>query len=298
MNFLALRSNAYLMLVLTTLLWGGNAVAARLAVGNISPMALTAGRWFVVIIFIGFFLRRQLAEALPVLRQRWRFALLMGTLGYTAFNALMYVAGHHTSAVNITLVQGAIPVVTLIGAYFAYGTPITWVQVIGVIVTMLGVAVTASGGHLERLATLAFNFGDVLMLIASVFYAGYTVMLNKRPAISGLAFFCGMAIAAALVSAPLLIAEISAGRSFWPTMNGLLILVYVAIGPSLLSQIMFMRGVEIMGPARAGLFTNLTPVFGALLAVIVLGEPFGWHHALSMVLVLGGIAIAEIGRRR
>ncbi|MCZ8184442.1 MAG: DMT family transporter [Beijerinckiaceae bacterium] len=291
-----LYSNAYLLLALTMLFWGGNAIAARLAVGEISPMVLTAGRWFVVVIFIALFLRKEVREVLPVLKERWLFALMMGTFGYTVFNAMMYVAGHYTSAVNITLLQGAIPIFTLIGAFFAYGTAVRGVQIIGIIVTMIGVAVTASGGSFERLAALAINFGDVLMVAACALYAGYTVALKKRPAISGLAFFSGMAFAAAIVSIPFLVAEIAIGKAQWPGLKGMMILTYVAIGPSFLAQVFFMRAVELIGPGRAGLFANLVPVIGAVLAVLILNEPFGWHHAVSMVLVLGGIAIAERGR--
>lgn len=291
-------SNAYLLLAITTLLWGGNAIAARLAVGHISPMVLTAGRWFVVLVIIALFLRAPLREAMPVLRRHWLFALVMGMLGYTFFNALMYVAGHYTSAVNITLLQGSIPVSTMIGAYLVFGSRITWLQIIGILLTLVGVAVTASGGDPARLMALAFNFGDLLMVIASVLYAVYTVLLNKRPPMRALAFYCGMAIAAALASMPFLIAEILMDKSGLPTLRGWLILAYVAVGPSLISQILFMRAVELVGPARAGLFTNLTPVFGALLAVLILGEHFGWHHAVSMALVIGGIAIAEKGRSR
>lgn len=293
----ALYGNAYLLLAITMLLWGGNAVAARLAVGEISPMALTAGRWFLVIAFIAIFLRDKVREAWPVLRARWLFALAMGTFGYTVFNAMMYVAGHYTSAVNITLLQGAIPVCTLIGAYFVHGTRVTGVQAIGIVLAVLGVVVTASGGHLDRLASLAVNFGDLLMLIACALYAGYTVALRNRPAISGLAFFSGMAFAAALVSVPFLAAEIAMGKAQWPGLKGMAILAFVAIGPSFLAQVFYMRGVELIGPGRAGLFANLVPVMGAVLAVAILGEPFGWHHAVSMALVLGGIAIAEKGRR-
>jgi drug/metabolite transporter (DMT)-like permease len=54
-----------------------------------------------------------------------------------------------------------------------------------------------------------------------------------------------------------------------------------------------MRGVELIGPARAGLFVNLVPVFGSLLAVVLLGEPFAPYHALGLALVLGGIWLAE-----
>ncbi|MCA1998581.1 MAG: DMT family transporter [Hyphomicrobiales bacterium] len=291
-----LFASPYPLLGITMLLWGGNAIAARLAVGEISPMVLTAGRWLIVALIIALFLRREVVEALPVLRARWRFALAMGTLGYTVFNAMMYVSGHYTSAVNLTLLQGAIPIFTLIGAFLAYRTPIRALQLVGIAVTMLGVVMTATHGHPERILDLALNLGDVLMVAACALYAGYTVALKQRPAISGLAFFAGMAFAALIVSLPLVIIEIALGKAVWPGWAGLTILVYVAIGPSFLAQVFFMRAVELIGPGRAGLFANLVPVIGAILAVLILAEPFGWHHAVSMALVLGGIAIAERGR--
>jgi hypothetical protein len=102
--------------------------------------------------------------------------------------------------------------------------------------------------------------------------------------------------AALLLTLPLLAFEVAAGAVVWPDGRGLAILLFVALFPSLLSQIFFMRGVELIGPGRAGLFVNLVPVFGALLAVVVLGEPFRPYHALALLLVLGGIWLAERGR--
>ena len=70
-------------------------------------------------------------------------------------------------------------------------------------------------------------------------------------------------------------------------------LLYAALGPSLIAQVFFMRGVELIGPGRAGIFMNLVPVFGALMAVLLLGEPFATYHAAGLALVLGGIWLAE-----
>jgi len=87
--------------------------------------------------------------------------------------------------------------------------------------------------------------------------------------------------------------EISSGTVIWPTLRGWLIILYVGLFPSFVSQILFMRGVELIGPGRAGLFVNLVPIFGALLAVLILGEPFAPYHAVGLALVLGGIWLAE-----
>lgn len=291
-----LWGQAYLLLILTTLMWGGNAIAGRLAVGQVSPMMLTGLRWVVVVSVMVPLFGRQIAAEWPKLKSRLGFTILMGAFGFTAFNALFYAAAHHTSAVNLTIFQGAIPVLVLLGTILIFGARVIPLQVLGMIVTILGVVVVSVKADLEILRTLALNIGDVWMLIACLFYAGYTLGLRHRPAVPGLVFFTAMAVVAFLSSLPLVGLEFAQGAAQWPTPTGWLILLYVALAPSLLSQIFYMRGVELIGPARAGLFVNLVPVFGALLAVVLLGEPFAFYHALGLVLVLGGIWLAE--RRR
>jgi drug/metabolite transporter (DMT)-like permease len=288
-----LFGQAYLLLSLTALFWGGNAIAGRLAVGEISPMVLTALRWVVVVIVMVPLTARSLSVEWPILRERWLTLVLMGIFGFTAFNGLFYVAAHHTSAVNLTIFQGAIPVLVLLGTVLFFRARILPLQILGMIVTIAGVVLVSVKGSLEILRTLALNIGDVWMLIACVFYAGYTLALRHRPAASGLVFFTSLAVIAFLSSLPPLAFEMANGTAQWPTLKGGIVLLYVALLPSLLWQIFFIRGVELIGPARAGLFVNLVPVFGALLAVVLLGEPFATYHALGLALVLGGIWLAE-----
>jgi drug/metabolite transporter (DMT)-like permease len=295
--FRAIYANAYLMLALTMLFWGAHAVVARFSVGEISPMVLTAGRWLGVALLLATFYRKETREGIAALRAHPRFMLLMGSLGYTVFNVMMYTSAQFTTAVNMSLLQGAIPVFVLLGAFLAYGTPVRGLQILGVAVTIFGVILTATHGHPERLLELSFNIGDILMIIACAFYAGYTVKLKERPAIPGVVFFAALALVAGVVSVPFLLAEIALGKAQMPTFEGWLVLAFVAVFPSFLSQIFFMRGVELIGPGRAGIFANLVPVIGAGLAVVFLGEPFAWHHAAALVLVLGGIGIAEWGKR-
>jgi drug/metabolite transporter (DMT)-like permease len=96
-----------------------------------------------------------------------------------------------------------------------------------------------------------------------------------------------------VTSLPLVAYEMAAGTVQWPTPKGWLIMLFIGLFPSFLAQLFFMRGVELIGPGRAGLFVNLVPVFGALMAVLILGEPFHLYHAAALVFVLGGIFIAE-----
>ena len=287
-----LMGRPYLVLTLTTLSWAGNAIASALAIGHISPMALTAMRWIFVVMLLGPFMLRPVLDAAPTLLPIWRRILVMGAL-CCAFNALMYAAAYHTTAVNMAMIQGSIPVFVLLGALAAFRTRIGLLQAIGTVLTLAGVGAIAARGDLEVLASFSFLAGDVFMLIACASNAVYILLLRDRPKVPGFVFFSVIACAALLVSMPLLAWEIADGKVIWPDLRGWLILLYMTLLPSLLSQVFFMRGVELIGPGRAGLFVNLVPVFGAILGVGVLGEPFRAYHAVALALVLGGIWLAE-----
>jgi drug/metabolite transporter (DMT)-like permease len=282
-----------LLLVLTTLIWAAHALVGRLAVGQIGPMTLTCLRWGAALIPILITARPSLRRDWPALRARWAYLAAMGACGYTAFNALFYVAAHHTGALNLSIIQGAIPALVLIGARAFLKIRFSAVQALGAFITMVGVVVIASQGDLAKLEALAFNSGDVMMVVAAVLYAGYTVGLRHRPNVSGVSMLAAMAFVAFVTAIPLMVWEIVSGGFIWPTAQGLLVLAFVALGPAFISQLMYMRGVELIGPGRAGVFVNLVPVFGAIMAVGILGEPLAPYHVLALLLVVGGIAIAQ-----
>jgi drug/metabolite transporter (DMT)-like permease len=132
------------------------------------------------------------------------------------------------------------------------------------------------------------------MLAGSLIYATYSVALRARPDIHWLSFLTSLVISAAIVSLGLAAYEISTESAIWPvTTTAWLVIAYTIVFPSLISQAFFVRGVELIGSNRAALFLNLVPIFGSLLAVIILGEAFQLFHALAMVLVIGGIALAQ-----
>ena len=283
----------YLVLSSASLFWAGNVIASRLAVGEVSPMALTTFRWVGVLAIMPFLARRTLANDWPLMKARLPYVFAMGTLGFTAFNALYYIAAHFTSAVNIGILQGGIPAFVFFFAYIARGTRVRRAQLAGMAVTLGGVAVVATRGDLSAITGLSFNFGDLLMVGSCIAYATYTVWLPSRPKVGGIAFFTGLSVAAVLSSLPLLAIEIAMGEFVPPTLAGLALIVYCAVFPSVLSQIFYMRGVELIGPGRAGVFVNLVPVFASVLAVGALGEPFHLYHAAALALVFGGILWAE-----
>ncbi|WP_238276043.1 DMT family transporter, partial [Methylobacterium goesingense] len=285
-------ATAYPLLVFTMLLWGGNVVASKWAAGEVSPQVLTCLRWAFACLALALPARAGFVAEWDRLKRHWRYVLLMGTCGYTLYASLFYAAGLFTSGINIALFQGSIPVLVILINYVVLRVAVTGAQVLGVAVTLAGAVVAATHGNWRVLATFAFNRGDVLMLAACLLYAGYTVALSRRPKVSGLSFFTAVALSALVTSLPPLYAEWALGHTIWPTPKGWAIVLFVALGPSLVAQLAFMRGVELIGPNRAGLFVNLVPIFGAGLAILLVGEPFRWHEGLALALVIGGIAIA------
>jgi len=292
------NSRAYFYLCVTALFWGGNSVAGKMAVGHVSPMMLTTLRWVFALVVILALMTPQIRRDWDKIRKHWLQLLAYGAIGFTTFNALLYSALKYTSAINAVILQAGIPMLIFLFNFVLFRTRASIAQVIGFTVTLIGVLVTAAHGDISSLLTLEFNFGDALMIIACVVYAGYTVALRYKPTMHWQSFIAAPAFGALLSALPLLFWEIGTGTAIAPDPTGWIIVLYAAIFPSLMSQVLYVRGVEMIGANRAGLFINAIPVFGTLLSVLLIGETFHLFHLVALLLVLGGIAIAERGRPR
>lgn len=291
-------ANPWLLLTLTCLFWAGNIVAARTAIDNISPMMLVTGRWLITCAILALTARQAFAADWPLLKANWLRIALTAMAGFTTYHSLYYVSAHYTQGVNLSILQGVTPVYVFFGAWLLWRTPVGPWQAAGCLLTMVGIAFVGTHGDLSAIGSLRFNLGDIGILIASVFYAGYSLALRNRPKASSFGFFFALAIAAVITSLPLLAWEIARGAAFLPTGRGWLILLYVAICPTLLAQVFFIRSVELVGPGRATLFYNMTPALGATMATMFLDEPLATYHIVALVLVIGGVTIAErMGRK-
>lgn len=291
-----MNPKAYFYLCITSLFWGGNSVAGKMAVGHVSPMMLTTLRWLIALAVILVLMTPQIRRDWEKIRQHCLQLLAYGAVGFTLFNAFLYSAVKYTSAINAVILQAGIPMLIFLFNFALFRTQASIAQVVGFTVTLIGVLTTAAHGDFASLLRLQFNFGDALMILACIVYAVYTVALRWRPAIHWQSFIAVPAFGALISSVPLLAWEFESGNAIVPDATGWAIVLYAAIFPSLMSQVLYVRGVEMIGSNRAGLFINAIPVFGTLLSVLLVGETFQLFHLVAMLLVLGGIAIAERGR--
>lgn len=287
----------YVLLLLTALIWGANAVAGKLAVGHISPMALTFLRWLGALILLFPFARPHLARDAPILKRSAVYFVTLGLLGFTCFNALFYVAMSHTSAINAMIIQASMPLVVFVGMFLAFHIRVSGLQIVGFGLTLVGVLLVASHGHPETLLSLDLNRGDALILASTTIFGIYTILLSRKPRVHWLSSIFLLSLGGAFGAIPLLAWEVSAGGMIAPDARGLAVLAFSIVFPSILSQAFYIRGVEMIGANRANIFVNTVPVFGAILAVLILAEPFHAYHLAALALVLGGIALAERGKR-
>ena len=277
-------TNAHFLLTLTSLFWAFNTIAGRAAVDEVSPLLVVSVRWFCVSILLTFLCRKELFETWKVLKYRFKWLVIMGLFGFTSFNSFYYIAAHDTIAINLGLVQGTMPAFIIIISRIWLKEKINIPQLIGVIITFVAVLLVVSSGNLYALMKLQLNKGDIVMIFACTLYAVYAVGLRKKPKIGALVLLTFFSYVAFIGSLPGLFYETFTSNLVLPGIKGIIILSIIIIFPSFLAQIFFMKGVEKIGPARSGLYTNLVPVFASILAVLLLGELFKLYHLISLIL--------------
>ncbi|WP_052731773.1 DMT family transporter [Devosia geojensis] len=292
-----------LILTLTTAFWGGNVVAGKLAIGHIDPYALTILRWIGALLLVLPFALGQLRRDAAVFVKSLPLLLVYGAVGYTTFNVLLYVSVYFTSGVNASIEQVAVNIFVMLGNFIIFRVRVRALQLLGVALTIAGVAITATHGELTRLLELDVNFGDALVILACVAYAGYSLALRYRPPMGWMSFLVGTFLGAILAGFAYQ-ATLGGGLGQFAaalphiTPQGWIIVVYVLVFPSVFSQMLYVRGVELIGPNRASLFINLIPLFGTLGSVVVLGERFELFHLVAGTLIVAGIVLAEWTARR
>lgn len=283
----------YGLLTLTALMWAGNAIAGKLAVGHISPFLLTSTRWLiaaVVLIALGW---RHLQRDWPVISRHWPYLAFLGVVGFTLFNNLFYIALIHTTAINVAIEQAAIPLVVFAVNFLLFRIRTTWLQAAGFALTLAGVILIASQGNPFRIAGQQINIGDLYMMAAVVAYGVYSAALVRKPPLHWLSFIAVLVFFAFVASLPTTAWEIATDSVIWPDRQGAMVALYTAIFPSILAQTMWIRGLEIIGSNRGGVFANLVPIFATVMAVLLLGEAFRMHQAIAMALVMSGVWIAQ-----
>jgi len=288
-----------LLLVISPLLWAGNAVVGRLVVGLVPPMTLNFLRWalaFAILLPLAHRVLRRDSGMWP----NWKRFALLGLLGVGCYNALQYLALETSTPLNVTLVAASVPIWMLAVGGLCFGQRVSRQQIAGALLSIAGVLVVLSRGQWILLEEVRLAPGDLYMLLATLAWAFYSWLLAQPGAtpagirqdwaaflMAQIVFGLGWSGLFAAGEWTLTNAHISWG---WPLAVALL---YIAVGPAVIAYRCWGVGVQRAGPAIAGFFSNLTPLFAALLSAAFLGELPHLYHALSFLLIVGGIVVAS-----
>lgn len=293
-----LYDQPYLLLTLAVAFWAGNFVLGRAVRDVVPPVTLAFWRWTLAATVVSPVAVPRLRSAWPTLRAHAGLVTLLAFLGVAVFNTLIYLGLHATTAVNAVLLQSTMPVMIVLLALAIDGARLRTHQLAGIALSLAGATWVLLRGDVHALGELRLSGGDALVLLAVVSYAAYSVLLRRRPALDPFVFLWATFALGAVMLAPFYLVEASVGPGVTFGPAALASFAYVGIFPSVVSFLFFNRGVELAGPARAGAFIHLMPLFGSALSVALLGEALRPYHLVGIVAILGGIALATRARRK
>jgi len=288
-----LNHQPYLLLSLTSLFWAGNIVLARYVAGHVPPMTLSCVRWIGAFLMLLPFAKPHLKRDWPALRARLPLLVALSATGFAVNNALTYWALQYTQALNALLIQSSGPLFVALWSLMLFGVRLTWAQLGGIAISLLGVLTIILRGDFGALAGIRFNKGD-LMFAAGLFVFGlYSALMTRRPKTHQLSLISFTTGCGALLLLPFSVFEYSSGSRLQFDALTIATLVYVVIFPSTLAYLFFNRGIALIGPNRAAPFLHLVPVFGSAMAILLLGEQLQLFHLTGYALVLAGVVIAS-----
>ena len=287
------RTLAYILMILTALFWAFNTNIARATADEVPPLALTFLRIFISVLILAPFALRDAWAKRDIVVQHFWFLNLMGFLSMSAFNALVYVGMNHTQAINGNLLQGSLPISILVASAVFAGRSISLKQGIGVLLSLVGLIAIVVRGEPARLLELQINAGDPLVFGGVLASAIYAAILYRRPEGMGIVtLMFVMMVFSSLQTLPFFLWEHFTQRTLPLTATAIGTVLYVAVFASALAQLFFAEAIRRIGAPAAGNMIYLTPVFGVITAMLLLGETFHLFHAAGVALIATGIWLA------
>lgn len=284
---------------IATALWSTVFVLARSLAGQVPPAELSFWRWFIALLAMLVFSHRHCRRDMTIIRQHAGFLLLTGILGFGIFSLVVFKAGESTSATNLSLIAASAPVAMALLSVVLLHERLNMRQIVGLCIALGGVLVLVFKGDVRNLTQLAFTPGDLWMLLASLMFAVYSILVRRKPAnLSQESFLTAMLGFASLFLAPLCLWNMFESGYRLPSAESWLAMLFMGIGPSSLAYFCWNIAVARIGAARSGVVYYSVPLFSSLEAGLLLGESVTLAQIAGGVLILGGIFISSLDSLR
>jgi drug/metabolite transporter (DMT)-like permease len=289
---------AYFILTLCALFWAGSVISGRAVAGEVPPLALNFWRWVLAFLVAAPIGLPAMWRQRIVIMNHWRILTLLALLNMTVFGSLVFVGLQYTGAVNGSLLLGTMPINIVLVSWIVARAGITGRALGGVALGMMGLLAIVARGDISVITGLTFNSGDLVMWVAILSYALYSVWLPRAPqGLELMALMTTLFLIGALAGLPLYLWEtLAQGKPVPLNAASAWSIGYLGLFPSLLAQIFWTAAVRRVGANTAGYFIYLSPVFGTLMAIAFLGETFAWYHGVGIAMIFTGVFIATQNR--
>lgn len=277
----------YVLLVLATVLWGGNFVIGRAVTGDIPPFTLAFLRWCLAFLVLFPIAIKHVKVDWPIFIKSWKVVLVLSFTGVFAFNALVYIGVYYTTSINASLMNSTTPIFIYILSFIFLKERLTRNQLIGTAISLIGVVFILSGGSLESITKFTFNKGDLIIILAVFCWSIYSLLIKQNSqTLPGISTFLVTIAIGAILLLPFSAYELfsaTAPINWTPKTIGAIL--YVGTFASIVAFLCWNKGVVQIGANRASIYLNFIPLFATIFATIFIGEK------LLLVQIIGGIAV-------
>jgi drug/metabolite transporter (DMT)-like permease len=284
-----------LLLVLATVLWGGNFVIGRAVSSDIPPMTLALLRWAVALLIFFPVVAKKLKNDWPKLKANYPAVLIMAITGVAAFNTLVYVGVHYTTSINASLMNSTTPIFIYILSFIFLKDRLNWKQIVGTVISLVGVLFILTGGSFDKLQSMQFNKGDLIVIVAVLCWSIYSIVVKRNAGkLPGdTTFFATIVIGFILLtpfaSYELGTTDVTINWSF----TTIVAIIYVGTFASIVAFLCWNKGVIAIGANRASIFLNFIPLFATLFAVLFIDETPIIAQLVGGVAIIIGVMIAS-----
>lgn len=283
-----------LFALVATLLWSGNMVIASGIKGHVPSVGLAFWRWTVACIVLAPFTVKSTINDFKIVRNHFTYLTLTAVLGITIFNTLIYFAGKTTSAVNLSLIAISIPLFIVLLSRIIFKEKVSNIKITGIATIITGVLVLISKGSFQVLLQSNFAIGDVLMLLACLFFAYYTILVRKKPdELSPKVFLFSVFVIGTILLFPFYIVEHLYFKKVHFDTKTILIVSYVGICASLISFYFWNEAIRFIGTSKTAMIYYLIPVFSGVLAYFFLNQAIVLTQIISMGIIIVGLFITN-----
>ena len=289
------NKSAYIFLILATLFWSGNFIVGKAAsLFEIPPFSLNFYRWTFAWLILAPFTLKEIVKKKDHILQNIKLILILGITSITIFNSIVYYSLNFTQVISGVLMISTIPVMIIFFRWIFKIEKTNIYQILGVIFSLVGVAIIVTKANFEILINLNFNKGDLWMVVAMFSWAMYSALLRKKKFELSQTSLLEVIISAGLILLlPAYLIEMSLGFKLNIDLPFILTLSYVVLFPGLASFICWIKGIAIIGSNRSGIFLHLMPIFSTLLAILIFKERFMNFHLYGAVFIIGGIFLSS-----